>query len=86
MPTLLKKLLLTAGALLIAGAVSYYPWTYLDELPGNAGYVYFMTSIFWAPAAVLFGVVAGFLFAFALWPRKPKPGPAKPGGSTTLQA
>ncbi len=83
-----RKFLLVMGALLIAGCITYYPWTLLDDLTGAESTLYGMTIIFWAPAAFGLGVVHGFLFAYWLWPRqlkesarddlenKPKPRPS----------
>lgn len=67
-----RKLLLVIGAMLIAGAIAYYPWMYIDDFTGAASTVYMLTSIYWAPAALVLGVVNGALFACLLWPRKPK--------------
>ena len=60
------------GALLIAGCITYYPWTLLDDFTGAESTFYGMTIIYWAPAAFVIGIAEGFLFAFWLWPRKPK--------------
>ncbi len=72
MPDALRKFLLVLSAIVIAGAITYYPWMLLGELTGSEGYAYFLTSIFWAPSALVLGLLAGFLFAFCLWPRKSK--------------
>lgn len=79
MSTLIRKLLLLLGGLLIAAGITYYPWTYLDRLTGAASSAYGMSAILWAPTALILGVVSGATFAFVFWPRKPSnPGPTKP--------
>jgi TRAP-type C4-dicarboxylate transport system permease small subunit len=72
MKTGLRKLLLVLAAGVIAAAVTYYPWTLMDKFTGAASSVYGMSSLMWAPAALFIGLVLGFCFALALWPRKPK--------------
>lgn len=69
------KIFLVLAAILIAGLITYLPWTRLDELPGNEGYAYFLLSIFWAPAALLAGIAAGTMFAVLLWPKRSKDPP-----------
>jgi hypothetical protein len=49
-----------------------YPWTYIDEFTGAASSFYGMTSLIWAPSAAIIGILAGTLFAYALWPLRPK--------------
>ena len=71
MPPMTRKILLVLGALLIASAITYYPWTLLDRFPGSAGYAYFLSAVIWAPSALLIGLGVGFVFPFLLWPRKP---------------
>jgi hypothetical protein len=83
---LLKKLLLVVVALGIAAAVTYYPWTLLGDMPGNEGYAYFLASVVWAPAMLVLGVVAGFVFAWVLWPRKQKANPPPPPSTTNFEA
>ncbi|MEO6065954.1 MAG: hypothetical protein ABIP49_09280 [Lysobacterales bacterium] len=67
-----RKFLLVPGALLIAGAITYYPWTCMDDFTGAASTFYGLTALFWAPGFLIAGLLTGFLFAFTLWPRKPK--------------
>ena len=73
MLSIIRKFSLVLGAMLIAAAITYYPWTYLDEFTGSASSVYGMSALLWAPCALFIGVGAGFAFAFALWPRRAKP-------------
>lgn len=54
------------GGLLIAAGITYYPWTYWDDLEGNLSAVYGMSAMIWAPAALILGIAAGLMFAFAL--------------------
>ena len=68
------KLGLIIGGLLIAAAVTVYPWTYWDDFTGGASSVYGMSALLWAPAALIIGVAAGSTFVVLLWPRKRKPG------------
>ena len=69
----LRKFLLIVAACVIAAGITYYPWTYMARLTGAASSFYGMTSVVWAPVALVLGVAAGILFAYALWPRKPMP-------------
>lgn len=82
-----RKFLLVLGALLVAGSITYYPWTYMDDFTGATSTFYGLTAIFWAPSALLAGLLAGFFFAFALWPRRPKgPTKAEASGSSSIEA
>ena len=67
-----RKFLLVFGALLITAYTTYYPWTYMDHFTGAESTFYGLTVIFWAPGFMLMGLMFGFVFAVALWPRKPK--------------
>lgn len=57
-----RKFLPVFGALLIAGSITYYPETYMDELTGHASAFYGLTAIYWAPVALLVGVASGCFF------------------------
>ncbi len=67
-----RKFLLVFGALLITAYTTYYPWSYMDDFTGAESTFYGLTAIFWAPSFMLAGLLSGFVFAVALWPRKPK--------------
>lgn len=66
----LRRFIAILGGLLIAAGITWYPWTYWDDLEGNLSAIYGMSAMIWAPAAFIVGVVAGLMFAFALWPRR----------------
>jgi TRAP-type C4-dicarboxylate transport system permease small subunit len=74
----LRKLLAILGGLLIAGGITWYPWTYWDHFTGSASSVYGMSAVIWAPAALVIGLMAGAAFAVVLWPRRPRRGPPQP--------
>jgi heme/copper-type cytochrome/quinol oxidase subunit 2 len=79
----LRKCLLVVVAIIMAAGITYYPWTLMDRWTGTASTVYGMSSLLWAPAALIIGIVAGFCFAFAFWPRKskePRPGTGSSSG------
>lgn len=73
MPDLVHKLLLIAGAGLIAAGVTTFPWMVLFRLSGDISTFMGMTAILWAPFALLVGIAGGGLFAWRLWPRDLEP-------------
>lgn len=77
-----RRFIAILGGLLIAAGITWYPWTYWDDLEGNLSAVYGMSAMIWAPAALIVGVGAGLMFAFAVWPRRhgAKPLPKPPQG------
>ena len=74
MPSMLRKMLLFAGALLIAAAITWFPWLLLARTTGEISSLFGMTAILWAPLALIVGILAGILFAFFLWPRQTSAG------------
>jgi len=74
MPSILRKTLLVVGAILIAAAITVFPWLLLERTTGEISSLFGMTAILWAPLALIAGIVAGILFAFLLWPRRASAG------------
>ena len=69
MPAVLRKLLLLAGAVLLAAAITYFPWWILWNIQAEWSTLYRMSAILWAPLALIAGLGAGAMFAWFFWPR-----------------
>lgn len=63
-----RKILVVIGGLLVAAGVTYFPWLYWDHAEGSLGTLYGFTMTFWAPTALIAGLIAGVVFARKLWP------------------
>jgi hypothetical protein len=71
-PVARKILSLLGGALLAAG-ITLLPWYALFHwVSDEYSNIYGMTALLWAPAALFFGIVAGALFSYLFWPRRPR--------------
>lgn len=85
-----RRFIAILGGLLIAAAITCFPWTYWDKLEGSISAVYGMSAMIWAPTALILGVAAGLMFGFTIWPRRPRrkplPTPSQERGNSSFEA